>query len=259
MKALNKGGTESSRKPTGDRDDTAATKRTTWRTVAQTGAWAFVFWAVAIQLGSFFIDPFMTLVAALFAVGARSLRTGKRSRVIAFTVLAALVMAANLAFSGDLLHPESAGSFAPALFGTLAIGLALVGGIGLLRGWAPDRAGQVRWAAVGVFVVGVAAAILITSMTTTEPARAGDAVLAVDGFAFAPEAVEVSLDEGGLWIDNSEVSHHAFAVPELGIDVQLPAGKARRVDLRGAAPGTYDFVCSVPGHQSMTGQLILTD
>lgn len=240
--------------------DTVTTKRTTtWRTVAQTGAWAFVVWAVVIQVGSFFIDPFMTLVAVLFGVGARSLRTGKRSRVIAFTVLAALVTAANLAFAGDLRHPESAASFAPSLFGTLAIGLALIGGIGLLRGWAPDRAGQIRTAAIGVFVIGVAAAMIITSMTTTEPAQPGDVVLAVDGFAFAPDTVEVDLGEGGLWIDNPELSHHAFSVPELGIDVQLPAGKARRIDLGGTAPGTYDFVCSVPGHQSMTGQLVVAN
>ncbi len=240
-------------------ETTTGGRTTTWRTVAQTGAWAFVVWAVVLQAGSLFFDPFMTLVAVLFAIGARALRTGKRSRVIAFTVLAALVMAANLAFAGDLRHPESAASFAPALFGTLAIALALVGGIGLLRGWAPDRAGPARWAALGVFGIGVAAAIFISSMTTTELAQPGDVVLAVDGFAFAPGMVEVDLDEGGLWIDNPEMSHHAFSVPELGIELQLPAGKARRIDLGEAAQGTYDFVCSIPGHQSMTGQLIVTD
>lgn len=53
-------------------------------------------------------------------------------------------------------------------------------------------------------------------------------------------------------------AHHAFAVPDLGIDIQLPASKARRVELGDVQAGEYEFVCSIPGRENMTGTLIVT-
>ena len=85
--------------------------------------------------------------------------------------------------------------------------------------------------------------------------------LAVTASGFAWERGVVTYDASaasGLWVDNRDFAHHAFAVPDLGIDIQLPASKARRVDLGDVKAGEYEFVCSVPGHESMTGTLIVT-
>ena len=49
---------------------------------------------------------------------------------------------------------------------------------------------------------------------------------------------------------------HTFTIEELGVDLEVPAHKAGRIDID-AAPGIYQFVCSVPGHEAMTGTLII--
>ena len=62
----------------------------------------------------------------------------------------------------------------------------------------------------------------------------------------------------GLWIANRDLAHHAFVVPELGIDIDLPASKARRADVGNVPPGEYQIICSLPGHENMTGTLVVS-
>lgn len=57
-------------------------------------------------------------------------------------------------------------------------------------------------------------------------------------------------------MDNRDPIRHTFAIEALNIEVELPANTARRVDVS-AAPGTYEFKCTVPGHENMKGTLTL--
>lgn len=50
--------------------------------------------------------------------------------------------------------------------------------------------------------------------------------------------------------------HHTFTVEALGVNLEIPALKSRRIAFD-APPVTYEFVCTVPGHESMTGTLIV--
>jgi uncharacterized cupredoxin-like copper-binding protein len=47
-------------------------------------------------------------------------------------------------------------------------------------------------------------------------------------------------------------------VEELGIEAGLPPGTSRRVAIGDAAPGEYELICSVPGHEGMTGTRTVT-
>lgn len=69
---------------------------------------------------------------------------------------------------------------------------------------------------------------------------------------------DVELGSGGseLWIDNRDGVRHAFVVPELGIHLEVLALKARRVGVV-AELGIYELVCTVPGHESMAGTLVV--
>jgi uncharacterized cupredoxin-like copper-binding protein len=67
----------------------------------------------------------------------------------------------------------------------------------------------------------------------------------------------IDTGDSGLWIDNKDGIRHTFAIPELEIDVEIPALKANRVDID-APPGSYLIICTVPGHESMTGTLTIT-
>jgi plastocyanin/mono/diheme cytochrome c family protein len=61
-------------------------------------------------------------------------------------------------------------------------------------------------------------------------------------------------------VQNTGASLHDFVVDELGIDVDAPAGETVTVTIPAdAAPGEYEFYCSVPGHAQagMVGTLVI--
>lgn len=61
-------------------------------------------------------------------------------------------------------------------------------------------------------------------------------------------------------VQNTGASLHDFVVDELGIDVDAPAGETVPATIPAdAAPGEYEFYCSVPGHAQagMVGTLVI--
>ncbi|MEC8945898.1 MAG: cytochrome C oxidase subunit IV family protein [Chloroflexota bacterium] len=81
-------------------------------------------------------------------------------------------------------------------------------------------------------------------------------------FAFAPATVELSAGESvQLIFDNKGTIAHDFAIPELGFAIEsTDAGQSGSGTLAvPATPGTYDFICSIPGHKEagMVGQIVI--
>jgi len=81
-------------------------------------------------------------------------------------------------------------------------------------------------------------------------------------FAFAPSTVEVSSGQSvQLIFDNKGTIAHDFAIPELGFAIEsTDAGQSGSGTLAvPATPGTYDFICSIPGHKEagMVGQIVI--
>ena len=60
----------------------------------------------------------------------------------------------------------------------------------------------------------------------------------------------------GVWIDNKDGIRHTFTIEELDVDLEIPALKAKRVEFDAVA-GTYTYICTVPGHENMTGTLVV--
>lgn len=240
--------------------ESSDTKGWTWLTLARIGAGAFVVWAVALQLAAGFFDPILITLAAFYAISLRFLDSDRRGRVIAFTVYAALTMLPNIVFGGpDFAHPESAGSFIPQLFVTLAIVLAIVGGVGELRGWSHPTARTTLNRAVILFAAGLGVSLVLSATAPSDDALAEDVTVSAEGFAWAPGVVSYDVStSSGLWIDNRDFAQHALAVPDLGIEVQVPASKSRRIDLGDVQPGEYQILCTIPGHESMTATLQVT-
>lgn len=68
-----------------------------------------------------------------------------------------------------------------------------------------------------------------------------------------PETVVVEQGRT-LHRDNQDLFRHTFTVPETGLDVDLPASTAACA-LVHLAPGTYEVICDIPGHERMTSIL----
>ncbi len=89
--------------------------------------------------------------------------------------------------------------------------------------------------------------------SVTEP------VEALDSLVFAPSTVTVSPGDTIQSI-NTGALEHDFVVDELGISVDLPSGQLVDIQIpEDAAPGEYEFYCSIPGHApaGMVGTLIV--
>ena len=86
--------------------------------------------------------------------------------------------------------------------------------------------------------------------------RPGDVVVSIRTNEFSTDALALEPGSVGLAVTNHDVFWHTFTIDELGLDLRVPNGGTRRVDLD-LAPGTYRFVCAIPGHEQagMVGTL----
>jgi plastocyanin len=75
--------------------------------------------------------------------------------------------------------------------------------------------------------------------------------------SFNPAQVDVRAG-AQLKIKNAGLAEHTFTVPDLNIDVRLPAGQSGEASIPDQ-PGTYDFKCVLPGHAEggMVGRITI--
>jgi nitrite reductase (NO-forming) len=101
----------------------------------------------------------------------------------------------------------------------------------------------------------------VTPAPTAAPspsAEAAGVVLEASEFKFVPDAVTIEADEETtVTLVNKGIVEHDFTVDALGVKIAVPIGKTASGVISGAAPGTYEFYCSVPGHKQngMVGTL----
>ena len=67
--------------------------------------------------------------------------------------------------------------------------------------------------------------------------------------------LEVASGRVAVHVSNGDPVRHTFTIDELHVSVAVGPGKGRRIDFD-AAPGTYAFHCTVPGHEDMKGELV---
>lgn len=228
-----------------------------WMGLARAGALVMVVFAVLLQAVARSIIP-PVLVIGLVFVAFTPYLNGERRRVgLAAAIFAGAAYLANLPIIlDDLSHPESAPAFILQLLSTVGVLLVIVGGVSAFLRRPLGMLRPLALAAVGVFLAGTFGAVAIAASTDSVSAQPGDVRVTAQQLMWDPEAVVVDTAATGIWIDNKDGTRHTFTITELGIDVEVPGLKARRIDLD-APPGTYQIICTVPGHESMTGTLTI--
>lgn len=81
-------------------------------------------------------------------------------------------------------------------------------------------------------------------------------MLAARNVEFVPANLRADSGEVAVFVDNDDSFRHTFSIDALAVDLEVPGGKATRVELI-AEPGTYEFYCAVPGHEDMRGELVV--
>lgn len=191
---------------------------------------------------------FAVLTLALVVAG----RRWQRGAVIGLGLLALVAVGGGVEFLlPDLASPSDPFAFLWAVISgggrvvaTSAAVLALTG-----RDVAARRLAIVSLAVLGVAVVGSLTARLTVSSDALQP---GDVAIVAAGVTF-PDHVAVPAGRAAL-VDNRDPVRHTFTVEGTDLDVLIEPGVQRRVPID-LSPGTYQLLCTVPGHEAMTATL----
>lgn len=81
--------------------------------------------------------------------------------------------------------------------------------------------------------------------------------LEIKGARYSTEVLSATSQTVTVAVTNHDLFWHTFTIGELGVDLRVPVGDEKSVTFT-AAPGTYQYVCAVPGHASfMHGVLVV--
>lgn len=226
-----------------------------WMRPARAAAIIVATWAAALMALAGLIVPVL-VIGLIYLAFIPLLRGERRWAVIAFGVFALVAVAGNAAgVIDELSHPESAPAFLLTLWLVLGTALAVASGVGaLLRRPAPPLRGMLI-GAVAVFAVGVVVSVISSAAVQQDEALATDVAVVTEGVQFLPDSITVAAGDG-LWFDNRDGIRHTFSIEDVYFDVELPALKKVRTDLD-LTPGTYEVICRVPGHETMTATLVV--
>ncbi len=223
--------------------------------LARASAIVVVAWAIILQTLAGLIPP-VAIIGTIF-LGFVPFLSGERRKLgLAYAAFAALAIGGNLpGVIDELANPESSPAFILTMLTSIGAALAIISGLGAFFRWPTEPIRTVATAAVGVFAAGTVLSLALAANTPSDAAQPGDVEVVAEGVAWVPGEITVS-ESAGLWIDNRDGIRHTFTVPELGIDLEVPALRSKRVEVD-AGPGVYQIVCEVPGHESMTGSLVV--
>lgn len=201
------------------------------------------------------VIPPLVVGAALTVIGLVLLRRSRKTGVATLGVVHLLLVVSSAPFAApSLAHPESPISFVHAVVHLGGRALAVAAAVAAWR-YASDagarRFGIVALALLGVTAVTSGVAVVLTPGVTAQP---GDVAVTVQDVAF-PDEVRVA-SGGHLLVENTEPVRHTFTVEGTDLSEELPERRSVRfaVDL---APGSYQLVCAVPGHESMTARVVV--
>jgi plastocyanin len=219
--------------------------------------------ALLVAAGTYLRDAeALTLaVVVLLTLGWILLRPGRIIPVLVRGLVFAdvAVWMVPAAASNALSHESLGSILLPAAMATTAIvGLVATAGFLFSRGNMAAGRGIARvLAAAAVLVVLVMAGVAAATAGNNSVA-AGDLVIAATNARFSTNTL--SANHGTVTVDftNNDLFWHTFTVAGLGVDIRAPVKGHRRVSFN-AAPGTYEFVCTIPGHSQigMRGTLVV--
>lgn len=225
-----------------------------WRGLAQTAAVAEVLVLVVVGLPRGELEALGIAALLLIGAGLAQLRRTLPGLVLLgllFIDVAAFMLPAAIS---NLAAGEAIGGIA---LPTSLAGMSLAGLIAVVAAAVERRRGRTAGRGPAVVAVGtvVVVAVALAVAAVAGPQRAAVAqgsqqlTLQAAGAAFSVTSLAASPGKVTVSLANHDLFWHTFTIEQLGVDLGVPVNGTRSVTFT-ATPGTYKFVCTVPGHEA---------
>jgi plastocyanin len=231
-----------------------------WGSLAEAGVFTLV---VAGAATMFFViqglDPALAINLVLMLVGLSLVNRDRRSGAIVLLIATVIFLAFGGFFAVQVLPvPQSTIYFLLNVVYVVAGLATLVASIALLR---RDRSpnSAARWVAIGIAVtLGIMIVMAVgLRLTYEEPSIvSGEVGLTAEDNEFEPTHLAARDESVTIVVDNRDLALHTFSIEELGVSEDLPGGVRSQVSFE-AGPGTYEYFCTIFGHDDMKGTLIV--
>lgn len=230
-----------------------------WDRMLAAAAATLVLWAVLVSVLAGEVLPFALGLGVLYAVlaAATLLLPGRVVYWVAIVVSIATLAGGAQFVVSDLGHPESALAFVPALLPELARLTVIAAAVGALRRWDANLARRVVQVPVGVFVVLALVSVGLSVAQDDDVVQSGDLLVEGKDILWMPDLLTAPAGQVGVFIENKDPVRHTFVIEQLGVEVEVPTSASRRVEFTAPA-GTYEIICTVLGHENMTGTLVIS-
>ena len=232
-----------------------------WRELLGKLSLVMVGWAVVIHaFAQVFIAP-VAIFGLLFGIGSILLRktSGKTAPIFLIVASVALLAGSAPIIAEALPYPDSPFDFvlSGVVGGFVPIAI-LLAAVGALRGWSTGAHMRLWYGTIGLVAVLLGVSLIAAAGVESDVIADGDVALDIKGVEFLSDTVTVDNGRSAIFVDNQDALRHTFTIESLDLEVELPAGSSRRFVLPGLAPGSYEFICSITGHEDMTGSLVVS-
>lgn len=230
-----------------------------WRPVLVAAALAQILFNVVVMVVNGEVVPPLVAMLVLLIIGLALLGNRRKTGAAVLGIVSLVHLATSAPFLAEgLVHPESFWDF------WLGWSIVLAAALGVLAAvpvWRRKDEGSERARAVSLAVGSLIVALAIaggaaSAAYESDSPQDGDISLSARSVEFEPANLSADVEEVAVFVDNHDSFRHTFSIDELGVDLELPGGKAARVEFT-AEPGTYEFYCAVPGHENMKGELVV--
>jgi plastocyanin len=213
------------------------------------------------------IVPPLVGIAVLLVVGLFLMSRGARAGVIVVGVVGLVYLGLSAPFIGEAFSfPASTLDFVLNLVTILSSLAMVVGAVAAVRARSNDARSPSAYklgVAMLILLIGGAAVSIVARLTREDPlGQPQDITVTAEDTEFTPKELSLTGDLGAsprlsFFIQNEDLTAHTFTIDELDVDEPIPGGGSARVQLEGVQAGTYEYYCTVTGHDDMKGTLTL--
>lgn len=235
---------------------TVTTNTERWLTLARGAAITIFAWMVLLTILARNIIPPVLVLGLIAGVFTLFLKGRRRRTGLGFAIFSVLLLLGDArGVLDELSNLDSTPAFTLTLLVVIGAGLGIVSGLGAFFGWSATPVRNLVWGAATLMVVLGATSAVIGARADSAELTVADTPVTIERLVYEPETVTVDRGDG-IWVDNRDGIRHTFTVEGLDLDLEIPALKARRIDVEGPA-GTYQVICTVPGHENMMATLVI--